>query len=202
MKHKIIAISLIALFAVASLQAQTEKGRFIIGAGSSVDVSNAKGGLSTAPSKTSNTTIIIKPEVGYFLLDDFSVGVSVSVEGYAGDAGGAHADLLSEFKYFFKGTSFRPFVKANVGYKYKDFWGLFGQSIPVSDVQGLAFGGGVGGAFFVRKNISVDLGLNYLHSTLKRVSMPYDQSGPMKEENPLKANMDEITVFVGFSVYL
>ena len=202
MKYKIIAISLMALFAWANLPAQTEKGRFIIGAGGSVDVSNTKGGLSSVPSKTSNTTIIIKPEVGYFLLDDFSVGISISLEGYTGDAHGAHADLLSEFKYFFKGTHFRPFVKANVGYKYKDFWGLFGQSIPVSDVQGLAFGGGVGGAFFVRKNISVDLGLNYLHSTLKRVSMPYDQSGPMKEENPLKANMDEIKVFVGFSVYL
>ena len=202
MKHKIIAISLMMLFAWVNLHAQTEKGRFVIGAGSSVDVSNTKGGLSGAPSKTSNTTIIIKPEVGYFIVDDFSVGLSFSVEGYTGDAGGAHADLLSEFKYFFKGTNFRPFVKVNAGYKYKDFWGLFGQSVPVSDVQGFAFGGGAGGAFFVRNNISIDLGLQYLHSNLKRFSVPYSSLGPIKEGNPLKTNMDEVKVYVGFSIYL
>lgn len=103
---------------------------------------------------------------------------------------------------FFKGTNFRPFVKVNAGYKYKDFWGLFGQSVPVSDVQGFAFGGGAGGAFFVRNNISIDLGLQYLHSNLKRFSVPYSSLGPIKEGNPLKTNMDEVKVYVGFSIYL
>lgn len=112
MKHKIIAISLMMLFAWVNLHAQTEKGRFVIGAGSSVDVSNTKGGLSGAPSKTSNTTIIIKPEVGYFIVDDLSVGLSFSVEGYTGDAGGAHADLLSEFKYFFQRNQLSSFCES------------------------------------------------------------------------------------------
>jgi opacity protein-like surface antigen len=74
--------------------------------------------------------------------------------------------------------------------------------MSLSDAQGFAFGGGVGGAFFVRDNISVDLSLNYLHSSLKRFYAGYTSSGTVKNNNPLRANMDEIKVFVGFSVYL
>ena len=204
MKHKIIVISLMALFAWTSLQAQTEKGRFILGASGSIDVSNAKGGLSTAPSKTSNTTILIRTRSRIFSTDDFSVGISVSVLGYTSGDSSAHADFLSEVKYFFTGSKIRPFVKANVGYKYKDFAGMYWPKIrmSLSDAQGFAFGGGVGGAFFVRDNISVDLSLNYLHSSLKRFYAGYTSSGTVKNNNPLRANMDEIKVFVGFSVYL
>lgn len=57
-------------------------------------------------------------------------------------------------------------------------------------------------ALFVRNNISIDLGLQYLHSNLKRLSPIYTSSGPQKEDNPLKAKMDDIKVFVGFSVFL
>lgn len=108
---------------------------------------------------------------------------------------------MSEFKYFFEGTNFRPFVKANVGYKYKDFWSLFGSSVPWSDAHGLAFGGGVGGAFFVRNNISVDLGLQYLHSIMKSVSSP--PPGPYTANlRQFTAKGNDVKVFVGFSVYL
>ena len=201
MKRKIALFLLMAFFALSILQAQTEKGRFIVGAASSAEVSNTKGGLSTS-SSSSFTTISIKPEVGYFIMDDLSVGISVSVSGNSSGTGNAYADVLSEFRYFFKGTNFRPFVKANAGYKYQDFWGLFGQNAPVADVHGFAFGGGVGGAFFVRNNVSIDLGLHYLYSNLKRVSAIYTASGPQKEDNPLKAKMNEVKVFIGFSVYL
>lgn len=203
MRNKILAISLIVLFSWANIQAQTEKGRFIVGAGSAVNVSNSKGDFSETSNPISSITILIKPEVGYFLLDDFSVGVSVSVLGYTSGNSSAHADFLSEFKYFFKGNNIRPYVKANVGYKYIDFAGMFWPKIQMSlsDAQGFAFGGGFGGAFFVRDNFSIDLGLNYLHSNLKRFYSGYISSGTANN-NPLKASMDEVKVFVGFSVYL
>lgn len=215
MKYKIIAISLMTIFAWINLQAQTERGRFIIRATSSIGASKTKGGLSTAPYKTSNTTIIIKPEVGYFLYDNFSVGVSFATKGSGSkliDYPNSmidtsvrvvefYADLLSEFKYFFKGNNLRPYVKANAGYKYKDYAQVFGERAPVSEVHGLAFGGGIGGAFFVRKNISIDLELDYLHSNLKRLSPIFTTNGPIQEDNPLKNKMDEIKLFVGFSMY-
>lgn len=201
MKHIIVSFLLMGCFALSSLQAQTEKGLFIIGAGSSADLSNTHGGLSASPS-SSVTTISIKPEVAYTIMDDLSVGLSVSVLGYTKGPASAHTILLSEFKYFFKGTNFRPFVKANVGYKYEDLSGAFGQKVSVNDVHGIAFGGGIGGAFFVRNNISIDLGLDYLHSNLKRVSQLPPTDGVWVEENPLKVKMDDINIFIGFSVYL
>ena len=201
MKHKIIAISVMLLFAWASIEAQTERGRFIFGAAGSVEVSNTKGGLSVSLSKTSSTTIVVKPEVGYFLLDDFSVGISLAMYGYPNSIANDYNDLLSEFKYFFQGTNFRPFVKANIG--YKNLTESFRNPTQVGSysLHGLALGGGVGGAFFVRNNISVDLSLQYLHANLKQVGDPYyDIYTEQKHE--FKAKRNDVKVFVGFSVYL
>lgn len=202
MKNKISTILLMAFVALATLQAQTERGRFIFGGGTSVDVTKNKGGLSTA-SETSSTTILIKPEVGYFLFNDFSIGLSAILNGNTGnnsDAG--NADFLSEFKYFFKGTNFRPFVKANVGYRMENINVRYAGKMSTNSLNGLVFGGGVGGAFFVKENISIDLSLQYLHSNLKNAASPTYNYETDQMNKPLNAKMNDIKVLVGFSVYL
>ncbi|MDO5664687.1 MAG: hypothetical protein Q4G63_05455 [Bacteroidia bacterium] len=201
MKHRIIIVTLITVFALTSLQAQTKQGHFIIGGASSIEVSQTKGGFSTAPSESKVTTISIKPEVGYFLFDNFSVGLSANLLGYTSGSVSGDASLLSEFKYFFQGTNYRPFVKANMGYRYKNLRDIFSMVMYVNEAHGLAFGGGVGGAFFVRENLSIDLELQYLYSNLKQIGGPYyDFYTDTKKEYVAKAN--EIKIFVGFSLYL
>lgn len=201
MKNKIYTIAFFALFAFAGLHAQTEKGRFLIGGASSVDVANAKGSYSNTSGESTQTTISIKPEVGYFLFDDFSVGLSASLLGYTKGDDGGDVRLLSEFKYFFQGTNFRPFVKANVGYRYKTINLFSGGNLMTNEVHGLAFGGGVGGAFFVKNNISIDLGLEYIHANMSQVSPPtYDVNNQHIIKYSAKAN--DVRLFVGFSLYL
>lgn len=201
MKNKILTITFFALFAFATLHAQTEKRRFLIGGAGSIDVSNTKGRYSNNPNESIQTLISIKPEVGYFVTDDFSVGLSASVMGYTRGSNEGDVRLLSEFKYFFQGANFKPFVKVNAGYRYKTIYRIFGENLMVNDAHGLAFGGGIGGAFFVRNNISIDLGLEYLRANMKQVSPPIsDINDPNKIKYSAKAN--DIKLFIGFSLYL
>lgn len=196
MKNKtFLAILLLSIFTFTSLHAQTEKGRFVIGANTSLDVAHTKGGISSAPS-SSLTSILFQPNAGYLLLDDFSVGVSIN---YAYDGNRADVSLLSELKYYFPGVKVRPFVKANAGYRNTQRIVRYPEMFLGFDVDGLVFGGGVGAAFFVRNNVSIDLGVQYFHSNL-------DQVGKERKEYDQrvysKAKIDDVNIFAGFSVYL
>ena len=62
------------VFAASSLHAQTEKGQFVIGAGTSIDLSKTE---SNAALNT--TSLNMKANGGYFIIDNLSVGISGSL---------------------------------------------------------------------------------------------------------------------------
>lgn len=200
MKHTATLYLIMMVFAASSLHAQTEKGQFVIGAGTSIDLSKTE---SNAALNT--TSLNMKANGGYFIVDNLSVGISGSLKAAYGNAnvdGIENTDILSEFRYYFNGTHFRPFVQMNAGYRYARLVFTSTDYTAINKAHGLALGGGVGGAFFIRDNISIDLGLQYLHANLKRSTIPYGMNGPIQEEKPFKAVMDDLKLSIGFSMYL
>ncbi|HBG39830.1 MAG TPA: hypothetical protein DDZ96_08505 [Porphyromonadaceae bacterium] len=199
MKSKIFIVLLMTLILSATLSAQTEKGQWIIGGNASLDVTYTEGGLSNQSGKSGYTVLNITPEAGYFVFDNFSAGLSGNYA-YRWDFESEDMTLLSQFKYYLSQSNCRPFVKANVGYRYASIYGNDGSLFNSKDMGGVVFGGGIGCAFFVSRTISIDLGVQYLHSHLTQMGNTYDLETDRTFD--FTANKNDVNVFVGFSLYL
>ncbi|MEA5081755.1 MAG: hypothetical protein VB024_09060 [Dysgonamonadaceae bacterium] len=197
MRNKYIIVTIFVFFCTFStIQAQTEKGKFMIGANTSLDVSSIK--VSTSSSSSSNqTTVNFEPRASYFLFDNFSAGLSFDIS-YQG-SGYGEASLLSDFRYYFTGKKVRPFVKANIGYRNTQRQVYYPEMHYSFDLDGLTIGGGMGFAFFVSDNISIDLGAQYFHSDLDQVGKEYLNVYDQRVYS--KAKLNDINMFVGLSMY-
>jgi len=178
---KKLLILLVLMVPIAVLQAQLEKGSVMIGtttdiAGTSVSfLTSAPNSVGVAflstksksdnhESETQKTTILnIKPNVGFFVADDFLIGAEVTFEylKYKGDDEAITIFGFGPFvRYYFPLEKVSPFVQVSAN---------FGQfSYGSDDKMGvLEYGGAVGAAFFIGDKVSLDLFLGYNHNEFK-----------------------------------
>lgn len=161
---KKLLLSLVAVSALAfSTQAQTEKGKFMLGGNVSFDSKK-----TDADNAKSNTSFRIVPSVGYFVDNNIAVGTGI---GYAYDKtiggtqnqafvvspfGRYYANLSESFKFF--GQLAVPMAFGSA--KKVDNEGNVGDKIGSSTEIGVALSPGF--AFFPTKRIGIEFSVNGL----------------------------------------
>ncbi|MCU0355719.1 MAG: porin family protein, partial [Cytophagales bacterium] len=144
-----VLVTVCFAFLAVCTQAQTEKGRFTVGA-------------SVANASFSNTTTSfgINPSFGYFLADDLMVGTSLNFNYYA---------FSNEFfndrstsvgagpfvRYYFGSGRLKPLLAAEFSYNRQ-----VGEANPVS--SSILAGSG-GAAYFINDNVALEGLAGYNH---------------------------------------
>jgi len=150
-------------------QAQTEKGRWTVGA----QVGDFGYSGSSEPVKSRSFSASLSPSVGYFVAKNLAVGASLPVS-YAYDSynftgtGRSETDGfsvgLSPFaRYYVGSANLRPFVDASIG--FQQFWissTRFGApEAQRSNYNVTNYQVGGGAAYFINNTASLDASLNY-----------------------------------------
>lgn len=192
-------IIVVLLLAATTTFAQTEKGRFMVSGRSSIDFSysNTKFEGSNIPgdNATGETySFNIAPALGYFVFNDFAVSLQTS---YAISDGNTDSQM-SQFAimpgviyYVPTGSIVRPFVQAGGGYmNISTKTPLTSGGKATSSFNGYTLAGGIGIAFFVKGNISIELSGQY-------ASIKTGFSG----DSSIKMNMDGFSGSIGFALF-
>jgi outer membrane protein len=176
------------------VNAQTEKGKWLISGASNIGFNSVStkfksDGMSVDGPKVN--TFNVSPSIGYFVIDNLSVGLSL---GYTNTSTKGEVDekvssstftVLPSLTYFFtKNTSVKPYLAAGAGYaSFKEKYGSVAETNG-----GFAWEAQGGLAYFVSQKAAISLGLGY-----GQVSV--EQSGFSVNANTLGAK-------IGFSLFL
>ncbi|SKB89028.1 outer membrane beta-barrel protein [Daejeonella lutea] len=166
---KKLILSLTAVVAIAlSANAQTEKGKWILGGTASYDSQK-----SDADGAKASETLSLVPNLGYFVSDNFALGTGVgynySKVGTASPSGYNEAFVVSPFGRYYVGLSdqFKFFGQAAVPLafgtvKATDANGEAGAKVGSSTAVGVALSPGF--AYFPTKKIGIEFafrGISY-----------------------------------------
>lgn len=165
-------LSLAAFFAVLTFaaNAQTEQGKIVVSGKTGLDFTSTKfqgyydGEKVGDSEKTSNFSFT--PSVGYFVIDNLAVGLGLSLDlskDEDDDTQTTFAVTPGVTYYFPLDGMIKPFLGANVGFASS----TTKSGSTKEKTSGLTFGGGAGVAFFLKDNVSLDLGLGYQQVNLK-----------------------------------
>ncbi len=169
MKKLVLSILVVSALAFTT-QAQTEKGKIMLGGNLAFESQK-----SDADNAKANTSFEIVPSVGYFVADNIAVGTGV---GYSYDKnigtdrtsaivvspfGRYYANLSDSFKFY--GQLSVPMEFGNS--KAVDATGNVGNKIGSTRQIGVALSPGF--AFFPSKKLGIELGLNGLSYTNYKV---------------------------------
>lgn len=193
MKKNLLLLTLVLGFNFA-VNAQTEKGKWLVSGASNIGFNSVStkykaNGMSADGPKVN--TFNISPAVGYFVVDNLSIGLSL---GYTNTSTKDEDDeklssstftVLPAATYFFtKNTSVKPYLAAGAGYaSYKQAYGAISESNG-----GFAWEVNGGLAYFINPKIGINLGLGY-----GQVSI---------EESGFTMNANTFGAKVGFSLFL
>lgn len=188
------AVLVISLFMMSTLAfSQTEKGNLIVSGKTSLEFvrtsSNTSYSGTTNPLGSSEMdSFEFMPAIGYFVANNFALALSAT---YSHSVVNVYKSnelvLMPTIMYYFPlESSFRPYVQAGIGYakatEKTDF--------RTDSYSGPAFGGGLGLAYFINENISIDLGVE-----LTRTKLTYS------EDNNLKTTGDNLGSAIGFTLF-
>ncbi|MBB2150709.1 outer membrane beta-barrel protein [Pedobacter gandavensis] len=181
MKKLLLSLVAVSAFTIAA-QAQTEKGKIIIGGNVAFDTKK-----SDAAGAKSNTNFQIVPSVGYFVSDNIAVGTGVGY-GYSktngtltelgnkntsfvvNPFGRYYANLSESFKFFGQLSVPMAFGKD----KAVDADGHTGAKTGTTTEIGVALSPGF--AFYPTKKIGIEFALNGLnYNTLRKEDMNGDK---------------------------
>ncbi|MDD3458917.1 MAG: outer membrane beta-barrel protein [Weeksellaceae bacterium] len=184
-------------FGFVTLNAQTQKGNWVIEGSTSLGFSSGKSTYKVESDKVDGPTtsvISFNPAAGYFVMDDLAVGIefglaSVTMKQDSDKVTTSSFSVMPGATYYFSaGENIKPYIGANVGYgskkeKYED---------ESESAGGFAWKAKGGMAFFFKESIAVNLGLSYSQMT-------YDYS---EGDFDIKETYSPFGVSVGFSFFL
>ncbi|MGE0077786.1 MAG: outer membrane beta-barrel protein [Bacteroidales bacterium] len=161
-------------FAVFIVNAQVEKGKFLLSGSSEFSLSSSTStpkydGETIDEYEIKTSSFKIAPEFGYFVMDGLAVGVSLSYERAKSKFGdedwsdpSTSLGIAAFGKYYIGESKFKPYGGAMVGY-------LSSASSNDDEYKfgGLALGFELGGAYFVNESIAIEAGLAYNYAKLK-----------------------------------
>lgn len=169
MMKRIMMLAIVSL-CFFTTSAQTEKGRFALSGRTDMSLLSGKATLmmdSTAGQKSSSTAFNANLGFAYFVANNLAIGVSgsfqyskVKTENVFGYSQNYTAGVIPTITYFLplKGN-LKPNISAGAGY----LW----LSTSELDAEGLSLNVAPGVSWFVNRNISLDLGVQYSHNDLK-----------------------------------
>ena len=168
-----VATAVMALCSVSAF-AQTEAGKVMVGAGSSLSLFSGKPSMTVDGKKEtdSKATTNLKLDFGasYFVIDNLAVGAGLgyNFSGHDGDSEGTFI-IAPEVSYFFlPNSNIRPFLSAQVGYANLSTSMTEKNTKTTTSLGGLHYGVGGGVAYFVNPNVGLTLGLGYTSSSFKK----------------------------------
>ncbi|MBC8754781.1 porin family protein [Kordia sp. YSTF-M3] len=179
-----------------TVNAQTEKGKWVISGSTSISYATTNLTLEFDGEEISDDTkgsiFSLTPSVGYFVINNLAVGLDLSFASANNDNGttdvttSSFSSILGGTYYFEAGDKFKPFVGLGAG--------LISTSSGDDDSlksNGLALRGKGGLAYFVNQSLSIDFSVLYLNTNQKN-----------KENSDLVSKNSSIAVGLGFSLFL
>ncbi|MFA8298615.1 MAG: outer membrane protein [Hyphomicrobiales bacterium] len=197
MKH-ISLITLTLLLLVLNCNAQTEKGKFYLGANSDINAF-----YQDYSSKRYNSTtygLNLNPEVGYFVSDNLVVGAKINLAyNKIKYSGNFSEEIDNSFygiglftKHYLSTKALKPFVKAGIGYMYNNYTEVLPNKATTNQSSNTIYGDlDLGLAYYISKNISLDFSIGYRYNSFnssKTISLD-----PSRKVHQLKTA-------VGFSI--
>lgn len=174
---KLFTVVVLLTMATHSSFAQTLKGNFVLSGGTglqfvSSNVKSVYDGDTEYEDKTSSLSIM--PSFAYFVIDNLAIGLNSTIttssskdEDGDKDVSNMTMVLPTVLYYFPMEGKIRPLVQIGVGLSSQSY-----KYIPKSgsdekmSYSGIAFNFGGGFAYFLKENISVNLGISYTKANL------------------------------------
>jgi len=176
-KTSIFCLLIIAfLISAEKINAQTEKGKVFVAAGSSLDFSsyNSKWQTDYGSGDDGQTrSLQLKSQVGYFVFNNISFGLEIpysfskEINGYSTTTSSTFS-MVPFIKCYFGKSTVKPYLQGGLGIgwettRYKE---LSSEEVKVpSKIAAKVIGGGVG--IFLNQHISLDIGMGYTYATDK-----------------------------------
>ncbi len=186
---KVLLVGALALFGAVS--AQTEKGTWMVSGKSEISFNSVNtkvkyDGTELGEDKTS--TFTFSPSASYFVINNLAVGLGLSyVHTKNEDVKSDTFVAMPQATYFFDTPgNVKPYFEAGIGY----------ASNTMSDgddevkADGLAYGAGLGVAYFINPSVAFNLGLNYSGANLQ-----------YSEDSKVKTDISTLGVGAGVSVF-
>ena len=176
MTHTRILLCGILLFCITALNAQTEKGKFLIGASTNLQHSD----LESDEFKEQYTTI--ESLVGYFVADNIAIGIQVPYYIIKSEYSKNETFEFIPFgRYYFMDEEVRPYLHAGIGFGSNNGR----QSHPSGttydnehSIFNYQLGGGI--AYYITEIIALDIYVGYYHG---RINMDDDRHRTSKRFN-------------------
>ena len=173
MKRHFLTLLLLIAFA-SSLKAQTEKGTFLLGGSDMLDLANLTNLMEYTNSSNNETKrfeLSISPIVGYFIIDNLSVGVIPRYrykkdKDTSSEISARDISLSAYSRYYLGKKKLKPFLHLGIGYinryaqnEYDFENGSFSWkgNTPMYEA-------GLGLGYFITGNLSLDLFALYTYS--------------------------------------
>lgn len=199
---KTFTVALLLTLIVFTIEAQTDRGKILIGGSSSfssmLGIYNSKDDDGKGDADY-DLTISLAPQVGFFVIKGLAVGLQLNSEFYWDIADKSYdeatymytLDMISPFaRYYFGSAKVKPYAQAAAGigistYKvnYKDE--DIDDESSSSFIYGIQGKGGIG--IFLKENVALDVGLSILWMSSKET-----------KDNP--DNYKELTTNIGLEV--
>lgn len=209
MKKGILLMLFMAL--LVTVQAQTEKGNYLLGFGTAIGIGENEGLMGLAfsnstikdgnatVSETKLTSLFITTKAGYFVADNLAAGLDLAGSFSSGSSSVASFDLESQnsfigigpfVRYYFPTGKILPFAEVNTIFGNRN-QSTAGQGVDIENKYAVSnFGGGLGLAFLLGEKSSLDLGLNYNSTNM-------NQKG-----TEIKNSQNTLGLRLSFTVYL
>jgi hypothetical protein len=152
MKKIILAVFLSAI--ITAINAQTEKGDWLVGGRIDLNTSN------------NNTHIGFSPNGGYFIINNLAIGGNLMID-YSKSGNGKVTDLgFGPFaRYYFTRAMARPLLQASVDYISRQIKNP--ASSTTNNGVNLFLGGGL--AVFINQNVAIEILAGYSNNKYKGI---------------------------------
>lgn len=168
-----VATALMALCSVSAF-AQTEAGKMMVGAGSSLSLFSGKPSVKIDGNKETDTkattNLKLNFDARYFVIDNLAVGAGVGYDfsGRDGNSEGTFIIAPAVSYFFLPSSNIRPFLSTQVGYAHHSSTDKVKDVKTTISAGGLYYAVGGGVAYFVNPNVGLTLGLAYTSSSFKK----------------------------------
>ena len=207
-KQKIMNKTLLLITALilggSNVFAQTQKGDFLLGAGTNLDFSFLSSQVSTDSydsDKVKNNSFEFTPRVGYFLANNFVAGIDFittnATEKDDGDVYKSNTFAVGPFaRLYFGQKNIKPFIHGGLGFgknneEYNPSYAGYSDEKVKSNLSTFDAGGGV--SFFITTKVALEVGISYGNATMK-----YKNHYNEDAKNKVKG----LASSIGFSIHL
>lgn len=202
--NKALVLVIALILGISNVFAQTQKGTFLLGAGTNFDLSFLSSQVSTESydsDKVKNNSFEFTPRVGYFLLNNFVVGIDFVISNASqkedGDVYKSNTFAAGPFARIYIGQkNIKPFIHGGLGFgknteEYNSSYAGYPDDKVKSDLITYDVGGGV--SFFLSPKVSLELAIAYGNATSKYKTY-YNEDA--------KNKITGIDSSIGFSIHL